>query len=52
LRLRAAGDVEFEGIADRSELKVGMTLVVTYLKPADGKAPLGFDITELVVERN
>jgi hypothetical protein len=52
LRLRAAGDVEFEGIADRSELKVGMTLVVTYREPADGKAPLGFDITELVVERN
>ena len=52
LRLRAAGDVEFDGIADRSELKVGMTLVVTYLEPADGKAPLGFDITELVVERN
>ena len=52
LQLRAAGDVVFEGIADRSALKVGMRLVVDYLEPADGKAPLGFDITELAVERN
>ena len=52
LHLRAAGDVDFEGIKDRSELKVGMKLKVSYLEPADGKAPLGFDITELEFERN
>jgi cyclase len=52
LHLRAAGDVDFEGIKDRSELKVGMKITVTYLEPADGKAPLGFDITELDAERN
>jgi cyclase len=47
LQLRAAGDVDFEGIKDRSELKVGMKLKVTYLEPTKGEAPLGFDITEL-----
>jgi cyclase len=52
LRLRAAGEVDFEGVTDRSELKPGMKLLVHYLEPADGKAPLGFDITELAVERN
>ena len=52
LRLRAAGEVDFEGVADRSELRLGMKLIVHYLEPADGKAPLGFDITELTVERN
>jgi len=50
LHLRAAGDVVFEGIKDRSELQPGMKLRVSYLEPADGKAPLGFDITELEVE--
>jgi glyoxylase-like metal-dependent hydrolase (beta-lactamase superfamily II) len=52
LQLRAAGDVVFEGIPDRSALKTGMRLTVTYREPADGKAPLGFDITELTVEPN
>jgi hypothetical protein len=50
LRLRAAGDVDFEGIKDRSELKPGMKLKVTYLEPTKGEAPLGFDIIELEVE--
>jgi cyclase len=50
LHLRAAGDVDFEGIKDRSELKVGMKLKVTYLEPTKGEAPLGFDITELELE--
>ena len=50
LHLRAAGDVDFEGIKDRSELKLGMKLKVIYLEPADGNAPLGFDITELDLE--
>ena len=50
LHLRAAGDVDFEGIKDRSELKVGMKLKVTYLEPTKGEAPLGFDITELDLE--
>jgi hypothetical protein len=34
LHLRAAGDVDFEGIKDRSEPKVGMRLKVTCLEPA------------------
>jgi len=51
LRLRAAGEVDYQGIRDRSELSVGMRLTVDYLEPADGKAPLGFDITRIVVER-
>lgn len=52
LHLRAAGDVDFEGIKDRSELAPGMKLKVIYLEPAAGNAPLGFDITELERERN
>jgi cyclase len=52
LHLRAAGDVDFEDIKDRSELKLGMKLKVIYLEPANGNAPLGFDITELELERN
>src|SRR5580698_2439524 len=43
LLLRAVGDVDFEGIKDRSELKSGMRLKVTYLEPTKGEAPLGFD---------
>jgi hypothetical protein len=52
LHLRAAGDVDFEDIKDRSELKLGMKLKVIYLEPASGNAPLGYDITELELERN
>jgi cyclase len=51
LQLRAAGEVDYQGIKDRSELRPGMRLTVDYLEPADGKAPLGFDITRVVVER-
>jgi cyclase len=47
LRIRAAGDVDFEGIPDRSAFKPGMRLTVHYLEPQDGKAPLGFDATEI-----
>jgi glyoxylase-like metal-dependent hydrolase (beta-lactamase superfamily II) len=50
LLLRTAGDVNFEGIKDRSELKPGMKLKVIYLEPTKGEAPLGFDIIELDVE--
>jgi cyclase len=50
LRLRAAGDVDFEGIKDRSEIKPGMKMKAIYLEPADGYAPLGFDLTELELE--
>jgi cyclase len=50
LRLRAPVWVNFEGVADRTQLKVGMKLLVQYLEPASGKSPLGFDITELVVQ--
>jgi cyclase len=51
LRLRAPVWVNFEGVADRTGLKVGMKLVVQYLEPQRGKSPLGFDITELAVEQ-
>jgi cyclase len=50
LRLRAPVWVHFEGVADRTQLKVGMKLLVQYLEPESGKSPLGFDITELVVQ--
>jgi len=50
LRLRAPVWVNFEGVADRTQLKVGMKLTVQYLEPQSGKSPLGFDITELIVE--
>ena len=50
LHLRAAGDVDFEGIKDRSELKPGMKVKVSYLEPTKGRAPLGFDITMLELE--
>jgi hypothetical protein len=50
LRLRATGDVDFEGIKDRSELKPGMKLKVVYLESNKGETPLGFDIIELEVE--
>jgi cyclase len=50
LHLRAAGDIDFEGIKDRTELKPGMKLKVIYLQPADGYAPLGYDIAELDLE--
>jgi cyclase len=50
LRLRAPVWVNFEGVADRAQLKVGMKLLVQYLEPKTGKSPLGFDITELVVQ--
>jgi len=50
LHLRAAGDVDFEGIKDRSELKPGMKVKVEYLEPTKGRAPLGFDITMLELE--
>ncbi len=50
LHLRAAGDVDFEGIKDRSELKPGMKVKVDYLEPTKGRAPLGFDITMLELE--
>jgi cyclase len=50
LRLRAPVWVNFEGVADRTQLKVGMKMTVRYQEPQSGKSPLGFDITELVVE--
>jgi cyclase len=50
LRLRAPVWVNFEGVADRTQLKPGMKLLVQYLEPESGRSPLGFDITELVVQ--
>jgi cyclase len=48
LKLRAPVWANFEGVADRTQLKIGMKLQVQYLEPESGKSPLGFDITELV----
>ena len=42
--------VNFEGVSDRTQLKVGTKMTVQYQEPQSGKSPLGFDITELVVE--
>jgi hypothetical protein len=50
LRLRAPVWVNFEGVSDRTQLKVGTKMTVQYQEPQSGKSPLGFDITELVVE--
>jgi hypothetical protein len=50
LLLRTAGDVNFEGVKGRSELKPSMKLKVIYLEPTKAEAPLGFDIIDLDVE--
>jgi cyclase len=50
LRLRAPVWVNFEDVSDRTQLKVGTKMTVQYQEPQSGKSPLGFDITELVVE--
>ena len=51
LRLRASVWANVEGIAGRALLAPGMKANVQYLEPQTGKAPQGFEIMELVVER-
>jgi cyclase len=50
LRLRTAGDTVFEGVSDRSVLKVGMTVEAQYMIPQGANAALGYDVMELVVK--
>jgi cyclase len=46
IRLRTAGDTVFEGVADRSELKVGMKFTAQYMVPQGANAALGYDVME------
>ena len=51
IRLRTAGDTVFEGVADRSQLRLGMKFTAQYLVPQGANAALGYDVMEIVVER-
>ena len=51
LRLRASVWCNVEGVDDRSFLQPGMKANVRYLEPQGGKAPQGFEITDLIVQR-
>jgi cyclase len=51
LRLRTAGDTVFEGVADRSLLKIGMRVDAQYMIPEGANAALGYDVMELVVRQ-
>lgn len=51
LRLRVASDTNIEGIPDRSRFKVGMRFSADYQVPVGGNAALGYDITEIRVEK-
>jgi cyclase len=50
IRLRTAGDTVFEGVADRSQLKVGMKFAAQYMVPEGANAALGYDVMEFVVQ--
>jgi hypothetical protein len=50
IRLRTAGDTVFEGVADRSQLKVGMKFAAQYMVPQGANAALGYDVMEFVVQ--
>lgn len=49
LPLRVTGETVFEGVADRSQLKVGMRFTAQYMVPQGANAALGFDVMELDV---
>jgi len=52
LRLRITADTDIDGAAtDRSQLKAGMKLTAKYQVPEGFNSPLGYDVTEMVVER-
>ena len=51
IRLRTAGDTVFEGVADRSQLKVGMKFAAHYMVPQGANAALGYDVMEFVVQQ-
>ncbi len=50
IRLRTAGDTVFEGVPDRSQLKVGMKFSAQYMIPQGANAALGYDVMEFVVQ--
>ena len=49
IRLRTAGDTVFEGVPDRSQLKVGMKFSAQYMIPQGANAALGYDVMEFDV---
>lgn len=51
MRLRVASDTNIEGIADRSQFKIGMKFSADYQIPVGGNAALGYDMTEIRVEK-
>jgi len=50
VRLRISTDTNFEGIADRSWLRIGMKVTALYQVPQGANAALGYDVEELDVE--
>jgi cyclase len=50
VRLRISTDTDFEGIADRTGLRVGMKVKALYQVPQGANAALGYDVEELDVE--
>jgi cyclase len=49
VRLRISTETDFEGIADRSGLQVGMNVTALYQIPQGANAALGYDVEELDV---
>jgi cyclase len=50
VRLRISTETNFEGMADRSGLRVGMKVTALYQVPQGANAALGYDVEELDVE--
>jgi hypothetical protein len=50
VRLRISTDTDFEGVRDRSDLKIGMKLKALYQVPQGANAALGYDVEELDIE--
>jgi cyclase len=50
IRLRISTETDFEGISDRSGLRVGMKVTALYQVPQGANAALGYDVEELDVE--
>jgi Metallo-beta-lactamase superfamily len=50
VRLRISTDTDFEGIADRTGLRLGMKVTALYQVPQGANAALGYDVEELDAE--
>jgi cyclase len=50
VRLRISTETNFEGMADRSGLRLGMKVTALYQVPQGANAALGYDVEELDVE--